>query len=209
MIDEGDFVRPELLERSKRFNYLGTNRLASDPLLVLFGVHSAALDYAEADVNDVGIVHRVAGAAGVARAREEAMDEGVESVGGMPIGSHTVTIPFAIFGGCLTIVFDKPEEEIDKYDVGFAETTLEDGRANCRRHSVKENIAEGRIHRDDVGPYFLVTSMCRPNCGALVFVGALQEVRHIGDDGRERSKSVGIRFGCQECVYIPGGRAKE
>ncbi len=123
-----------------------------DPLLLLFEVHATALDNAEADVDDVSIVHRVASAAGVARSGEEAMDEGVKAISGMPIGSHTVTIPPAIFGGCLAIVLDKPEEEINEDNVGFAETMLEDGRANCRRRSIKENIAEGRIHRDDVGP---------------------------------------------------------
>ena len=34
--------------------------LAGDPILVFFGVHSASFDDAQADVDDVVIVHRVA-----------------------------------------------------------------------------------------------------------------------------------------------------
>ncbi len=102
---------------------------ARDPLFVFFGVHPASLDDVEADVDDVGIVHRVASAAGVASTGEQAVDDGVEPVAGMPIGSHSVAIPFAIFGGCLAVVFDEPEEEIDEDNVGFAQTTLEDTRA--------------------------------------------------------------------------------
>ena len=77
MVDKGDFVHPELLEGIERLDDFGTNRLACDPLFVIFGVHSTSLDDAEADVDDVGIMHRVAGTAGVARASEEVMDEGL------------------------------------------------------------------------------------------------------------------------------------
>jgi hypothetical protein len=69
-----------------------------NPIFVFFGVHPASFDYTQADVDDVAIVHRVACRARVGCANEEVCREGLESVGGMPVGRHSLPILFAIFG---------------------------------------------------------------------------------------------------------------
>jgi hypothetical protein len=81
-------------------------------------------DDAQANVNNVNVVHRIAGAAGKGRASEKAEDEVVKSVGRMPIRSHALAIGFAVLRCCLSVVVDESQEHIDEDEVGLAEALL-------------------------------------------------------------------------------------
>ena len=61
--------------------------LPCDPIFLLLGLHSAALNDAQADVDDVAIPHGVSCSACVRRANEEAHREGLETFGRMQLGS--------------------------------------------------------------------------------------------------------------------------
>ena len=63
-----------------------------DPIFVLLGVHPTSLDDAQADVDDVAIVHWVAGRARVGSTDEEASCEGLKTIGGIPVGGHSLPV---------------------------------------------------------------------------------------------------------------------
>ncbi len=100
---------------------------ASNPGLVLHTVHPALLDDAEANVDDVNIVHPEARAAGVRSSGEEAEDEGIKPISGVPISSHALLVCITILGHCLTVLVDKPEEEVDNDDIRLAKAPLLEG----------------------------------------------------------------------------------
>ena len=112
LVDECDRVGPILFEGVDRFGDPRSFVLAGDPPFVFLGVHPASLDDAQADVDDVAIVHRVAGRARVGSTDEEASCEGLEAVGGMPVCGHSLSILFAIFCCCFTIFHDEPIEHV-------------------------------------------------------------------------------------------------
>ena len=112
LVDECDRVGPILFEGVDRFGDRRSFVLAGDPPFVFLGVHPASLDDAQADVDDVMIVHRVAGRAHVGSANEEVSCEGFETVGGMPVGGHLLSILFTIFCCCFTIFHDEPIEHM-------------------------------------------------------------------------------------------------
>ncbi len=63
LVDEGDRLGPVVLER---FDRLGGGRrfiLPRDPALVLLGVHAAAFDDVQANIDDITLLHRIAGCA--------------------------------------------------------------------------------------------------------------------------------------------------
>jgi hypothetical protein len=103
---------------------VGADGLASDPGFVPLSVHPALLDDAEANANNVNIVHPEARAPGMRSSGEEAEDEGIKPVGGVPIGSHALPVCLAILGRRLTILIDKPEEEVNKNDIRLAKVPL-------------------------------------------------------------------------------------
>ncbi len=109
---------------------MGADGLAGDPGLVFLAVHPALLDDAEANVNNVNIVHPEARAAGVRSSGEEAEDEGIEPIGGVSIGGHALPICLAILGCRLTVLVDEPEEEVNKYDIRLAKVPLLEGSAH-------------------------------------------------------------------------------
>ncbi len=124
MVHEGDLGGPKWLERVNRLNDAGVDCLMSNPGLVLFAVHPASLDDAEANVDDVDIVHPVARAAGVRSTREEAEEEGIKPVSGVPVSGHALPVCLAILGHRLTVLVDKPEEEVNKDNIGLTEAPL-------------------------------------------------------------------------------------
>jgi hypothetical protein len=124
LVHEGDLGGPKCLECVNRLNNVGADCFTSDPGLVLFAVLPTLLDDAEANVNDVDVVHPLARAAGVRSTGEEAEDEGIKPISTAPIGSHALPVRLAILGRHLTVLVDKPEEEVDKDDIGLAEVPL-------------------------------------------------------------------------------------
>ncbi len=86
---EGDLGCPKRFECVYRLNDAGADFLASNPGLVLFAVHPTLLDDAEANVNNIDVIHLEA-CAGIRSSGEEAEDEGIKPVGGVPIvgGPH-------------------------------------------------------------------------------------------------------------------------
>ncbi len=145
----------------------------------------------QADVDDVNVIHLEACATGIGGAGEEPKDESVEAIGRVPIGSHLLLVGLAILGSRLAVLVDKPEEEIDKNDVRFAEATLLEGRANLCRHCLEKGVGEGGVHRDDVRSCLFITGMRGPHHRAIVIVGACGEVGHVWYFGWEGH--VGIR----------------
>ncbi len=67
---------------------------------------------------------------GVRRSGEEAENEGIKSVGEVPIGGHALLVCLAILGCRLTVLVDKPEEEVDKDNDRLAEAPLLEGSAH-------------------------------------------------------------------------------
>jgi hypothetical protein len=124
LVHKGDHGGPKCLELVNRLNDAGADCLTSNPGLVLFAVHPASLDDAEANVNNVDIVHPAARAAKVLSTGEEAKDEGIKSIGGVPISGHALPVRLTILGHHLTVLIDKPEEEVDKDNIGLAEAPL-------------------------------------------------------------------------------------
>ena len=106
---------------------MGADGLTSNPGLVLLAVHPALLDDAEANVEDVDFVHPEARAAGVRSSGEEAEDEGIKPIGGVPIGGHALPVCLAILGRCLIVLVDKLEEEVKEDDIGLVEAPLSEG----------------------------------------------------------------------------------
>ncbi len=84
----------------------------------------AAFDHAQADVNNVMVLHCETGASHKHGTGEEVQYEDIESVGRMPVSSHALAICLAVFGDCLAIMVEKPCENLDKDDVGLAEAPL-------------------------------------------------------------------------------------
>ncbi len=121
LVNKGDLGGPKHFEHVDRLDDAGADGLASNPGLVLLTIHPALLDDVEANVDNVDVVHLDACAAGVRSSGEEAEDEGIEPFSGMPIGSHVLPVCLAILSCCLTILVDKPEEEVDKEDIRLAE----------------------------------------------------------------------------------------
>ncbi len=124
LVHEGDLGSPKRFECVNCFNDAGVDGLTSNPGLVLLAVHPALLDDAEANVNNVNVVHFEACAAGVRSSGEEKEDEGIKPVGKVPIGGHALLVCLAIFGRCFTVLVDKPEEEVNEDNIRLAEAPL-------------------------------------------------------------------------------------
>ena len=105
-------VGPILFEGVDRFCDWRALVLAGDPIFLFLGVHPTSFDDAQADVNDIAIVHWVACRARVGCADEEARHKGLEAIGGMPVGSHSLWILFAIFVLCFAVLCDEPVEHV-------------------------------------------------------------------------------------------------
>ncbi len=120
LVDQDDLCRPECFEGVKSLVDSWTDGLACDPRLVLLGIHAAPLDYAEADDDDVVVGYCEVGASCKCLTCEEAEDECVETIGGMPVGRHVLMVCFMILRHSLTIVVDKPHKHVNKNNVQFA-----------------------------------------------------------------------------------------
>jgi hypothetical protein len=129
LVHKGDLGGPKRFERVDRFDDAGADGLASYPGVVLLVVHPTSLDDAEANVNNVNVIPFGSCAAGVHSSGEEAKDEGIKPIGRVPIGGHALPVCLAILGHCLTILVDKPEEEVNKDNIKLAEVPLLEGSA--------------------------------------------------------------------------------
>ncbi len=124
LVDQGDLCHPECFEGVESFNDSWTDCLMPNPHLVLLGIHATPLDYVEANVDNVAVGHREAGASCQHRASEEAEDKCVEAIGGMPVGCYALMVCFAIFRRRLTVVANKLHKHVNKNDVWFAKEPL-------------------------------------------------------------------------------------
>jgi hypothetical protein len=157
---------------------------------------------AEANVNNVDVVHLEAHAAGVCSSGEEAEDESIEPIGGVPIGGHALPVCLAVLGCCLTVLVDKPEEEVDKDDVRLAEAPLLEVSTHLGQHGLKEDVGEGSVHCYDVCSHLLVSRMRYVDRGTTIVVDARGVVGHVGYLGQEGCKGVRVRFCGEESIYI-------
>jgi hypothetical protein len=165
-----------------------------NPGLVLFGVHPALLDDAEANVDDVDIIHLAAGTAGVGGAGEKAKDEGIKPVSGVPVGGHALAVCLAVLGCCFAILFHESEEEVHKNNVWLAEAALLEEGAHLGRHRLEEDIGKGGVHCDNVCSCLFVTCMrCLHRC-VVVVVNACGEVGYVGYLRREGHEGIGVCF---------------
>ncbi len=71
LVDKGDLCRPERFEQVKVLDDLGVDDLMGNSRLVLFGVHPGAFDHAQADVDNVAVIHCKTGASRECGAGEE------------------------------------------------------------------------------------------------------------------------------------------
>ncbi len=130
LVHKRDLGGPTLFELVHHLDDAGVDGLASNPGLVLLAVHTPSLDDAEANVDDADVVYLEACAASVCSSVEEVEDEGIEPVGGVPIGGHALPVCLAILSCCFTVLVDKPEEEVGKDNVRLVEVPLLDGSAH-------------------------------------------------------------------------------
>ncbi len=118
--------------------------------LVLLAVHPASLDNAEANVDDVNVVHLEARTAGVRSSGEEAENKGIKPISRVPIDGHVLPVCLAILGRGLTVLVDGPEEKVDKDDIRLMEALLSEGSMHLGRHGLKEDVGKGSVHCYDV-----------------------------------------------------------
>jgi hypothetical protein len=202
LVHEGDLGSPKHFECVDRFDNVGANGLASNPGLVLLALHLTLLDDAEANVNDVNVIHFESCAAGVRSSGEEVEDEGIKPVGGVPIVGHALPVCLAILGCCLTVLVDEPEEEVGKDNIRLAEAPLLEGSAHLGQHGLKKDVGKGSFHCYNVCLHLLVLRVHRADCGMTVVVNACGVVGHVGYLGREGHKGVGVCFCGEESIDI-------
>ncbi len=130
LVDEGDLCGPEHFKQVKVLEDLVAHCPAGNPRLVLIGIHPRAFDHAQANVNNVVVVHRKTCASRKRSAGVEAQYKDVRLVSRMPLSSHALAICFTVFIGRLAIMVDKPYEHLDKDNVGLAEVPLLEGRTD-------------------------------------------------------------------------------
>ncbi len=75
------------------------------------------LDDAQANVNDLTVVHQVAYSAGIRSANEEMHGKGLKTFRGMPGGSHSLTIFHVIFGYGTPVLCDELVKHVEKDSV--------------------------------------------------------------------------------------------
>jgi hypothetical protein len=117
LVDECNHVGPIFLEGVNHLDDWWDHVLMQDPTFVLLGVHSTVLDDAQADVNDVAVVHWVACSACVGSTDEEAHCKGLKTFGGMSGGRHSLSIFLAIIGCRATVLCDEPVKHVKKDSV--------------------------------------------------------------------------------------------
>ena len=96
-VDECNCVGPLFLGGVDRLDNQWGLILASNPFVVLLGIHSSALNDMQANVNDTMVSHPVKCRACIRCANEEVCGQGFEAIDGMPICSHSLLICFTIF----------------------------------------------------------------------------------------------------------------
>ena len=69
-------------------------------------------EHPKADVDDVAIVHWVVCCACVGCANEEARHKGIESVVGMPVGCHSLSILVEILCCHFAVLCDEPVDHV-------------------------------------------------------------------------------------------------
>ena len=82
LVDECDCLGTIFFEGIDHFSDGRGLVLAGDPNFVFFGVHSTSVDDAQANVDDIAIIHRVASHDCVGCANKEARCEGLKAVRG-------------------------------------------------------------------------------------------------------------------------------
>ncbi len=118
LVDECNPIGPIFFEGVNHFDDWRDCVFVRDPIFALLNIHSTMLDDAQANVNDVMVIHWVACCACVGSANEEAHCKGLKNVGGMPGGGHSLPICLlAIFGHCLPILHDEPAKHVKKDSV--------------------------------------------------------------------------------------------
>jgi hypothetical protein len=77
----------------------------------------------------------------------------------MPLGGHLLSICFAIFGRGFPVLVDEPIKHVEENHVRVL---------NCLGKIHKENISQGRIHRNNISSCFPVVGMSCFEALALV-----------------------------------------
>jgi hypothetical protein len=157
---------------------------------------------AEANFDNVNAIHLESRTASVRSSGEEAENEGIKPVGGVPIGSNVLPVCLVILGRCLTRLVDKPEEEVNKDNIGFAEAPLLEGSTHLGQHGLKGDVGKCSVHCYNVCSRIFVLRMHCADCGATVVVNAHGVVGHGGYLRQERPQNVGVRFCGEESVDI-------
>jgi hypothetical protein len=120
----------------------------------------------------------------------------------VPISGHALPVCLAILGHCLTILVDKPEEEVDKDNIRLAKAPLLEGSMHLGQHGLKKDIGKGSVHRYNVCLRLLVSRMRHADRGMTVVVDARSVVGHVGYLRREGRKGAGVHFCGEESIDI-------
>ncbi len=69
-------------------------------------------------------------------------------------------------------------------------------------NAIKEDVSEGNVHCDDIGPHLLVECMFCAYGGTFVLIRAFREIRDVWDQWREWGKCHWISLRGEERVDI-------
>ncbi len=154
LVDEGDCLGPVVLES---FDHLGDGQrfvFPHNPTLVLLGVRATAFDDVQANIDDIVLLHRIAGCACIQCADEEACCKQLEAVRGMPVGGHLLLVLFVVLGCRLPILANKPVEHVEEDSVWLFHVDGLVGFANQFEELGEEDVQECCIHGDNVSTRF-------------------------------------------------------
>ena len=125
------------------------------------------------------------------RADEEARCKGLETYGGMPLGSHSLPICFTVFGHGLPVLVNEPIKHVDKDRVWVLHSNWLIRFMNCLGEICNEDIGQGRIHGNDISSGFSVLDVGSLQAIMLVVRSAACEVRDGVNFGWKQKKLVG------------------
>jgi hypothetical protein len=171
LVDKCNHISPIFFEGVDHLDGRWDHVFAQDPTFVLLGIHSIALDDAQANVDDVAVVHRVVCSTCIRSAYEEAHCKGLETFGGMPGGSYSLPICLAMFGCCSPVLCVEPVKHVEKDSVWLFHADWLECFTNCFWKICKENIGEGQIHCD-----YACSSFWSRACVAFKLLCSLSDV---------------------------------
>jgi hypothetical protein len=135
-------------------------------------------------------------------APKEPRDELLKTIGGMPIGGHSFSVIFSLFGCRDAIFFDEPIEYMEEDGVGQSHANGIVAVVNRFGEIREEHICEGRVHCDNVCSGLLGQSMRCLERLMLIVVCAAAEVWYFFNFCQKWKERCGIGFLFEESIKV-------